>query len=155
MLQDLNGVINQQSGIPTRSNTNLPVGLQKQTRGLKFWIKVEEELYDASSKNKGTDQLCSYCTADLRLCFRIYADCWFYVQLCLNPGVTGNNQLLFSYRVCTNFQQTHTRYAAIKITPVFKKMLLKTKETAFQFEQHHEKTGFLPMQKQRCRSAVQ
>ena len=23
------------------------------------------------SKNKGADQLCSYCTADLRLCFRI------------------------------------------------------------------------------------
>ena len=24
-----------------------------------------------SSENKGADQLCSYCTADLRLCFRI------------------------------------------------------------------------------------
>ena len=23
-------------------------------------------------ENKGADQLCSYCTADLRLCFRIY-----------------------------------------------------------------------------------
>ena len=27
-------------------------------------------------QNKGTDQLRSYCTADLRLCFA-YADCWF------------------------------------------------------------------------------
>ena len=28
-------------------------------------------------ENKGADQLCSYCTADLRLCFRMYANCWF------------------------------------------------------------------------------
>ena len=31
---------------------------------------VREELYYWCSENKGTDQLCSYCTADLRLCFR-------------------------------------------------------------------------------------
>ena len=37
---------------------------------LKFWILVEEELYYPNSENKGADQLCSYCTADLRLCFR-------------------------------------------------------------------------------------
>ena len=28
-------------------------------------------MYYPISKNKGADQLCSYCTADLRLCFRI------------------------------------------------------------------------------------
>ena len=28
-------------------------------------------MYYPSSENKGTDQLCSYCTADLRLCFGI------------------------------------------------------------------------------------
>ena len=28
-------------------------------------------LYYPCSENKGTDQLCNYCTADLRLCFRI------------------------------------------------------------------------------------
>ena len=36
----------------------------------------EEALYYPC--DKGTDQLCSYCTActaDLHLCFRIYADC--------------------------------------------------------------------------------
>ena len=27
----------------------------KQARGLKFWLKVEEELYYPSSKNKGAD----------------------------------------------------------------------------------------------------
>ena len=37
----------------------------------KFCIQVEEELYYPCSENIGTDQLCSYCTADLRLCFRI------------------------------------------------------------------------------------
>ena len=30
-----------------------------------------EELYYPCSENNGADQLCSYCTADLRLCFRI------------------------------------------------------------------------------------
>ena len=33
-------------------------------------IKVEEMFY-LYSENKGADQLCSYCTADLRRCFRI------------------------------------------------------------------------------------
>ena len=33
-------------------------------------------MYYPSSENKGADQLRSYCEADLRLCFRIYADCW-------------------------------------------------------------------------------
>ena len=31
----------------------------------------KEGLYYPGSENKGADQLCSYCTADLRLCFRI------------------------------------------------------------------------------------
>ena len=35
-------------------------------RSLKFWVR-EEELYYPCSENKGADQLCSYCTADLRL----------------------------------------------------------------------------------------
>ena len=56
---------------PTRSDTNRPVQSQKRARILKFRIKVEEELYYASSENKGADQLRSYCEADLRLCFRL------------------------------------------------------------------------------------
>ena len=28
-------------------------------------------MYYPCSENKGADQLCSYCTADLRLCFRL------------------------------------------------------------------------------------
>ena len=30
-----------------------------------------EELYYLSSENKGANQLCSYCEADLHLCFRL------------------------------------------------------------------------------------
>ena len=53
------------------SDTNRSVQSQKQARGLKFWLQVEEELYYLCSENKGADQLRSYCEADLRLCFRI------------------------------------------------------------------------------------
>ena len=57
-------------GFPTRSDTNQPVKSQK-ARLLKFLVYVEEELYYPCSKNEGTNQLYSYCTADQRLCFRI------------------------------------------------------------------------------------
>ena len=46
---------------------------------MKFFIYVEEEFYYPCSEKKGADQLCSYCTADLRLCFRI---CRLLVFLC-------------------------------------------------------------------------
>ena len=62
---------NRSSGFLTRCNTNQPVQSQEQARGMKFWLLVEEELYYPDSENKGADQLCSYCTADLHLCFRI------------------------------------------------------------------------------------
>ena len=39
--------------------------------GLSFWIMIEEGLYYICSENKEADQLRSYCTADLHLCFRI------------------------------------------------------------------------------------
>ena len=56
---------------PKRSDTNWPVQAQKQARGLKFWLEVEEELYYPSGENKGADQLRGYREADLRLCFRL------------------------------------------------------------------------------------
>ena len=61
---------NRSSGFPTRSDTSQSVQSQKKVRILKFWTEVEEESYYLSSENKDADQLCSYCTADLRLCFR-------------------------------------------------------------------------------------
>ena len=53
---------NWSSRFPTRSDTNQAVQLQRMTRGLKFWIWKEEELYYVCSENIGVD---------LRLCFRI------------------------------------------------------------------------------------
>ena len=53
--------------VPTRSDANPPVQSQKQARSL----KKEDSKFYPCSKNKGADQLCSYCTADLRLCFRL------------------------------------------------------------------------------------
>ena len=57
-------------GFPTRSDTNRAVQPQNMARGLKFRIKIEEELYYPCSENNGADQLRGY-AADLRLCFRI------------------------------------------------------------------------------------
>ena len=53
---------------PDRSDTNRPVQAQKRARSLKFRILVEKELYYPGSKNKGADQLRSYCEADFCLC---------------------------------------------------------------------------------------
>ena len=57
--------------VPNRSDTNRAVQSQKIVRGWKFWISKVEELYYPYSENKGADQFCSYCKADLRLCFRL------------------------------------------------------------------------------------
>ena len=55
----------------TRSDTNKAVQPQKKARGLKFRIQDIEGLYYLCSENKGADQLCGYCTADLHLNFSI------------------------------------------------------------------------------------
>ena len=55
----------------TRSGTNWPVQTMKMARSLKYQIYEEDWLYYMCSINKGADQLCSYCTADLQLCFCI------------------------------------------------------------------------------------
>ena len=34
-----------------------------------FWFKMKRNFFNRVAKTKGADQLCSYCTADLRLCF--------------------------------------------------------------------------------------
>ena len=63
---------NQQFRSPTRSDTIRSVRSKKQARTLKI-LDVSRRgivLY-IYSENTDADQLCSYCTADLRLCFRI------------------------------------------------------------------------------------
>ena len=64
-------------GLPTRSDANWAVQLQKMVRDMKFLIKKVEGVYylnvhvHVCCENKGADQLHNYCAADLRLCFRI------------------------------------------------------------------------------------
>ena len=62
---------NRSLGFPTTSDTKRPVQLQKMARSLKIKIYDDEELHYPCSENKDADQLCSYCTADLCICFRI------------------------------------------------------------------------------------
>ena len=77
---------NRSLGFPTRCNTNPPVQSHKQARSLKFQIYIEEEFYYPCSENKGADQLCNYCTADLRRCFRIGKNPVFsYLRLIFAP----------------------------------------------------------------------
>ena len=57
-------------GFTTRFDVSQSVLSQKKARSLKFRIQEEEKLYYSCSENKGAGQLCSYCTADLHLCFR-------------------------------------------------------------------------------------
>ena len=52
------------------SDTNRAVQPQQMARGFKFRILVVEGLYYPYGKNKGADQLHSYCAADL--CLYIY-----------------------------------------------------------------------------------
>ena len=86
--------------IPTRSDTNRPLQSQRKGRILKFWLEVEEELYYMSSKNKGADQLCSYCTADLCFCFRIGKNLVFS----LRGSFTGYRNKRFMHSTFANLQ---------------------------------------------------
>ena len=62
---------NRYMGFPTRCDSNCHVQSLKMARSLDFGIEEKEGLFYPYSENKGSEQLCSYCTADLRLCFRI------------------------------------------------------------------------------------
>ena len=82
--------------------------------------RLEEEiLCYPYSENKGADQLCSYCTADLRLCFRICkyqvgyfhdaAHIIFNVPLILAPEV----------KTCQSLIKTYVRIAKLQILHCF------------------------------------
>ena len=77
------------SGIPTSSSTNWAVQSQKLARSLKFWIQKEKGLYYPCSENKGVDQMCRYCTADLRLCFGFGKKIGFLMTWLLVFGVSN------------------------------------------------------------------
>ena len=90
---------NRSSGFQTWSDTNQPVQSQKQARSLKIRIHKEEGLCYPSSENEGADQMNSYCTVDLRLCFCICKNlvfwwCGSYMSVCL--WVSFSNSLFLS-----------------------------------------------------------
>ena len=58
-------------GFSTWSDTNRPVQSQQKARSLKSRIVEEQKLCHQCSEKVGADQLCSYCTVEMRLCFRI------------------------------------------------------------------------------------
>ena len=60
----------------TRAGTNQAVHLQKMARGLKFWIKEVEGLYNLRSENKGADQLCCNHAAGFRICNAGFLMAW-------------------------------------------------------------------------------
>ena len=94
---------------------NRAVQTQQMTgRDWEFWISDAEEWYYLCSENKGTDQLRSYCEADLRPWF-LHMQNVVFLMMRLNS--VGN------------------------------------KDFCSLIEPHREKTGFLPMRKQRRRSA--
>ena len=86
-------------GFLTKWGTKRPVQLKKQARGLKFWRQVEAKLNYPSCKNKGADQLCSYCTADLCLCFRIGKNLVF--SWCSSNG-NFRVTLLYAFTFCSH-----------------------------------------------------
>ena len=63
-------VKNKVFGISDQVDTNRPVLTRKKVRNFEVKWKRNCTIVVAS-ENKGADQLCSYCTADLHLCFRI------------------------------------------------------------------------------------
>ena len=80
----------EQSGYLTRSDTKQAVQLHKRAKGLKFCLKVEEELYYLICENKGADQLCSYYKANLNLWFA-FAKFWFSDAAALICNKTQQN----------------------------------------------------------------
>ena len=84
-------------GFLISSDTNRSVQLCKRARSLQ-----EGRLDYQSSENTGVEQLCSYCTADLRLCFAKGKN------LVFSWNGTINNSLLFLHNIVLFvFDQSH------------------------------------------------
>ena len=87
---------------------------QKQVRSLKF--RILEGSYYLCSENKGADQLCSYCTADLRLCFLL---CRLLVFPC-----GGSNHIKF---------QVSSHFVARSVVCVEPRIVRNSRKTALNF----------------------
>ena len=105
---------NRTSWVSTRSDTNWPVKSQKKARSSRFWIQEEEGLYYSRSENKGSDQLCSYCTGDLHLCLRISKLLFFSCNGSYDTIFECKNKHLFEKNIyvviiTVKFEQTATK----------------------------------------------
>ena len=72
-----------------------PVFTVTEAKALKFCFEEKGGLYYVYSENKGTDQLCSSCTADLQLCFCL---CMLFVSyMGAHLNIFIKNRLYFCY----------------------------------------------------------
>ena len=81
-------------------------------------------MYYLCSENKGADQLCSYCTADVRLCFRISKKIVFYdaAHICIYYFYSNNHNTIlndikkqFHFVTCSCIYDVYVRKTVIKI----------------------------------------
>ena len=94
---------------PGPTDIKRPVQSENQARGLQVRIYEEERLYYLCSENKDVDQLCSYCTAELHLCFRICRYVGFLErQLTLYSKNFNSNNSLVSFHSLTFFNSINT-----------------------------------------------
>ena len=82
------------------SDTNRAVQPQKMARAMKFRIYVVEGSYYPYSENKGADQLCNYCAADLCLCFRICKKPVFSQRGSYQEDPSYKADLCLCFRIC-------------------------------------------------------
>ena len=103
---------NHSCGYLTRSDTNQSVQSQKMAKSLKLWLYEEDGLYYLRRENIDADQLCSYCTADVCLCFCMHTQkkliscdtfhisLWLIISSIMMISITaGNQRRVWSWRV--------------------------------------------------------
>ena len=98
---------------------------------------LSRRVYYLCSKNKGTDQLCSYCTAGLRLCFLHMHAVGFLMWW-----------LIFFHFSHTKFPLNLSRVASDLTNRLSRdNQWDQVQQMQMKFKPYHEETGFLPMQK--------
>ena len=85
------------------------LSLHEKTNDLKFQSQEDEALYYLCNEIKGADKLCSYCTADLCLCFPLckllVSDAAAHIQFFLSHFYLSQHFLFFFQ----SFKKTNTK----------------------------------------------
>ena len=88
-------------------------------RSLSLGLRIYEveELCYPGCKNKGADWLCSYCIADLHLCFDICNNLLFFiydaVHIILHTLIYKNEIVIFISQIFVNSRQIHKYWGKI------------------------------------------